>query len=214
MATKRVSDKPVTISHAQDEYSRRILNRTVEAVNNNADELDIVKAQFPHLSLWGTFSQEATTAKASLSPSDFTVESGQPASIAGATKIIITIEGICGSAAGSVQNNKNITYTVTDSADHVISFVNDGNTSASTQVFKCMNDMDGTFFSSVETFVADPEHAAGSSGYAVFSRKVAGNQFDGSVFSNPVIKSFGINIGTNTTAYQKPTVFKVYAQFD
>lgn len=205
----KVTNKPVTKSHDVDNYARRQTDRLLAATN------ELLEAA-PFVTLWGTKTYAVNaTLPDTLTDSDFTPESGQPESLAGATKIIVTIEGIHSAASATTAGNKQITYKVIDSEDKVCAWLYDTNIAVTNEVFRAMPDMDGTYFEDISCFSANSTtYVNSTSSNASYYTKAIGHRQTGEIMAKPILKSLSIGFGTNKVAYSTPLVIKIYAAFD
>lgn len=207
--SKRVTNEPVTKSHSVDNYARRQTERLADATNEIFDAA-------PFVSLWGvkTFAVNATIPD-TVTDEDFTPEAGQPDSLAGATKLIVTVEGIHSSAGATVAGNKQIRYKVIDSEDKVCAWLYDTNLNVTNEVFKAMPDMDGTYFEEISCFSANgTTYVNNTSNNASYYTKAVGHRETGEIMVSPKVKSLEISFGVNKVAYSTPLVIKIYAAFD
>lgn len=198
-----------TSSFAKDNYARRKNERQDASIEQLTEGLSNVSVRMPQYQLWGTYVQEASVSKPTISPSDFTVEEGMPATIEGAKRFLLTIDGVrYSSGSSSEAANKFYTLTVTGAEDVELIKISDGNRTISSEVFSVGNNLDGVFSAEVYSFNGNKDVQNENPVKACGVKNLTGS----GLFSTPAIKSFSLAGANNNTNYA-PVTYKVYVEF-
>lgn len=213
---EKINRSVVTSSFSEDNYARRMLERTMDAVDNNADILSDVEQVVEPFPLWGTYvqasgaypPQQAGSAYA-VQASDFTVEQGMPATIAGAKAIIITVEGVKG--ATTEFDNKAMIFRLLGANAVTITDLYDTNVTGTTWVFSACTDLHGIFRSTLDVRRKDT-HAVGTT-QNTYSHFATVGDMDANVHFTPSIQNFRVILQTNALATNGDITYKVYARF-
>ena len=196
-------------SFSKDNYARRMIKKTADAVDSHADELDRLANMLAPMELIGTYTSEVGQSfpTAGISWADCTAVFG--GSIAGARGLAITIEGVQGSS--TPHNNKAVAYNILDTNENVIMQCYDQNQQMSFELFKMTTDFSGEIFAEVSGRA--PESTTRNQRLGFFYRTVG--LTDGTIFPDEPIEigDFNIQFETNRLTQITDIVIKIYAQF-
>lgn len=212
MATARVNlDEIVsTSSFGKDNYARRLLRKTAATVDVHADEIDRLANILAPMELIGTYKVEVGDSfpDDGIGWEDVTAVVGR--SLEGARGIAFEILGVSVGTT-TTHGNKNISISVLDPEDHVLTQADDGNAQVSYEYFKLTTAISGEVYAEISGRAPDSTTASQKVG---FSKKIVGLQ-DGTVIpATPVqIGDFNISFGTNKLTQNRDIVINVYAQF-
>ena len=232
MAITKVSKISKQKSASPDFYSRKMIDRIVESVNKNADELNNVANDLYSdigykFTLWGTKTiSEDNPLPASITSADFTVVDTQHPILAGAKALIITDDWNIGSDGYVHHHNHLFTLKIKDINDNWIYRTTNNDSWAKfiyvytadhglpRHDFKLMKLRDAIPNSAVEGILVDPcivaDFPRGNTQY--------GNFLNSDISAVADIKDFSITASLytmgNTSIMRNPThTFYVYAVF-
>lgn len=185
-----------------DNFARRVLKKTAEAVDINADELQSVVERTSPMTLWGTYTLPANTIiKAEgLTKADFTpVDENIPFEHA---------KGIMVVCNEFPNNNWNMQYKAFDAEGNELITMDDTNTDVKIEVFKAVKELSGEIVCSLSY-----RRTLTSSSYYYNNERHCVGFNDGNVAGEVDINDFNVKSRISNRSSSEPLTFKVYARF-
>lgn len=191
-----------TKSFDADNYARRVMKKTAEAVDTNADELQSVVERTSPMTLWGTYTLPPNTyIKAEgLTKADFIPED-ESIPFEHAKGFMV----VCNEFPN---NNWNMQYKVFDADGVELITMDDTNTDVKIEVFKAVKELSGE----INCSLAYRRTLTSSSYYYNNERHCVGFN-DGNITGEIDINDFNVKSRISNRSSSEPLTFKVYARF-